>query len=44
VTDPEIHAAVVAEERRQQNHVELIASENFVSGAILDGAEGPLRC
>lgn len=35
-TDPEVYAAVAAEERRQQNHVELIASENFASAAILE--------
>ena len=36
VSDPEVFAAVEAEGKRQQNHVELIASENFVSGAILE--------
>jgi len=36
VSDPEVFAAVESEGKRQQNHVELIASENFVSGAILE--------
>ncbi|MEM7351782.1 MAG: serine hydroxymethyltransferase, partial [Acidobacteriota bacterium] len=34
--DPEIHAAVVAERRRQADGLELIASENFVSTAVLE--------
>ncbi len=34
--DPEIHAAVVAEARRQAEGLELIASENFVSRAVLE--------
>ncbi|HAT19941.1 MAG TPA: ribose 5-phosphate isomerase B [Verrucomicrobiales bacterium] len=41
VSDPEVFAVVEAEGRRQRNHVELIASENFVSGAILE-AQGSL--
>ena len=41
VSDPEVFAMVEAESRRQRNHVELIASENFVSGAILE-AQGSL--
>ena len=36
--DPEIHAAVVAERRRQAGGLELIASENFVSPAVLEAA------
>ncbi len=35
-TDPEIAAAVGREEGRQRDGVELIASENFVSSAVLD--------
>lgn len=35
-TDPEIHAAIVAEERRQRNNIELIASENFASPAVME--------
>ncbi|MFQ5890651.1 MAG: serine hydroxymethyltransferase [Gemmatimonadota bacterium] len=34
--DPEIHRAIAAEARRQRGGVELIASENFVSRAVLD--------
>src|SRR5690606_32366024 len=33
--DPEVAAAVEAERRRQNTHIELIASENFVSDAVL---------
>ncbi len=36
--DPEIHEAVSAERRRQAQGLELIASENFVSRAVLDAA------
>ncbi len=36
--DPAVHAAVVLETARQQSHVELIASENFVPPAILEAA------
>ena len=34
--DPEVHAALVAEEDRQSDGIELIASENIVSRATLD--------
>lgn len=34
--DPEIDAAIENELRRQQEHIELIASENIVSRAVLD--------
>lgn len=33
--DPELAAAIHAEEKRQQDHVELIASENYVSCAVM---------
>ena len=33
--DPEIYAAIREEERRQLSKLELIASENFVSPAVL---------
>jgi len=33
--DPEIYAALVAEKERQQNGIELIPSENYVSPAVL---------
>jgi glycine hydroxymethyltransferase len=34
--DPEIFAAVVAEEKRQRENIELIASENFTSRAVME--------
>ncbi|HIQ11884.1 MAG TPA: serine hydroxymethyltransferase [Caldilineales bacterium] len=34
-SDPEVYAAIEQERRRQQDHVELIASENYVSRAVL---------
>ncbi len=36
--DPEIYTAVCKEARRQQENIELIASENFVSPAVLEAA------
>src|SRR6187455_2321054 len=36
--DPEIAAAIADEARRQADGLELIASENFVSGAVLEAA------
>jgi glycine hydroxymethyltransferase len=33
--DPEIFAAIEAENRRQEEHIELIASENYTSPAVL---------
>jgi glycine hydroxymethyltransferase len=35
-SDPELHAAVRGELKRQQNQIELIASENIVSRAVLE--------
>jgi glycine hydroxymethyltransferase len=35
-TDPEVFAAVVAEEQRQRCNIELIASENFASPAVME--------
>ena len=35
-TDPEVYKAVTDELIRQQNHIELIASENIVSQAVLE--------
>ena len=35
-TDPEIYEAIAAERTRQSNQIELIASENFVSRAVLE--------
>ena len=34
-TDPELHKAINDELKRQQQHIELIASENIVSQAVL---------
>ena len=34
--DPDIHKAIRDELNRQQNHIELIASENIVSQAVLE--------
>jgi len=33
--DPEVNAAIQAENRRQEEHIELIASENYTSPAVL---------
>ena len=35
-TDPEIAAAIAAEHHRQVEHIELIASENFTSQAVME--------
>ncbi len=40
--DPEVHAAIVDETARQTEKIELIASENFVSKAVLEAAGSPL--
>jgi len=40
--DPEVEAAVTAELKRQQNNLELIASENFASIAVLEAQGTPL--
>ncbi|MGA9115853.1 MAG: serine hydroxymethyltransferase [Bacteroidota bacterium] len=40
--DPEVHAAVLGEIRRQNSKLELIASENFVSMAVLEAVGSPL--
>ena len=37
-TDPEIYQAIQAELRRQNDNIELIASENFTSIAVLEAA------
>ncbi len=34
-TDPEIWQAIVAENQRQEEHIELIASENYASAAVM---------
>jgi glycine hydroxymethyltransferase len=35
-TDPELFAAITAENRRQEDHIELIASENYVSWPVME--------
>ena len=37
--DPQVYDIVVAERARQDDGLELIASENFVSEAVLDAAK-----
>ena len=37
-TDPEVYASIKKELARQRNNIELIASENFVSEAVLNAA------
>lgn len=39
-TDPELYAAIVGETHRQSEKLELIASENFVSEAVLEALGG----
>ncbi|MBG9387502.1 serine hydroxymethyltransferase [Caenimonas aquaedulcis] len=34
-TDPELWAAILAENKRQEEHIELIASENYASPAVM---------
>ena len=41
-TDPEIAAAIEAEIARQNSHIELIASENWVSHAVMAAMGSPL--
>ena len=36
IADPELHKAISDELKRQQQHIELIASENIVSQAVLE--------
>ncbi|MEM7441369.1 MAG: ribose 5-phosphate isomerase B [Pseudomonadota bacterium] len=36
LSDPDVFAVISAEEQRQRNHVELIASENFASEAVME--------
>lgn len=42
VQDPELAAAIFAEVARQRSKIELIASENFVSQAVLEACGSPL--
>ena len=39
-TDPELYAAIIGETHRQSEKLELIASENFVSEAVLEALGG----
>ncbi len=41
-TDPELFEAMQAEVERQRAHIELIASENFVSPAVMEAMGSPL--
>ena len=41
-SDPEVFAAVGNELRRQRSSIELIASENFVSLAVMEAVGSPL--
>ncbi len=41
LTDPDVFAALLDEESRQRNNIELIASENFASPAVME-AQGSL--
>ena len=40
--DPEIAQAIVDEQERQNSHIELIASENWVSKAVMAAMGSPL--
>ncbi|MBO7411880.1 MAG: serine hydroxymethyltransferase, partial [Ottowia sp.] len=40
--DPDVSAAIDAENRRQEDHIELIASENYASPAVLQAAGSQL--
>jgi glycine hydroxymethyltransferase len=41
-TDPELFAAIQAENARQEHHIELIASENYASPAVMAAQGSPL--
>ena len=41
VVDPEIAQAIVEEQERQNSHIELIASENWVSKAVMAAMGSP---
>lgn len=36
ITDPELFASIVKENQRQEDHIELIASENYTSPAVME--------
>ena len=37
--DPELWSAIQAENRRQEDHIELIASENYVSAPVMEAQD-----
>lgn len=41
-SDPQIYSAMQSELQRQRDHIELIASENFVSRAVMEAMASPL--
>ena len=41
-TDPEIADAIMAARERQNSHIELISSENWVSKAVMAAMGSPL--
>ena len=42
ITDPQVAAAITAEMERQNTHIELIASENWVSRAVMAAMGSPM--
>ena len=42
LTDPELTSAISDELTRQRNSIELIASENYVSLAVMEAVGSPL--
>ena len=40
--DPAVYASIVSELQRQRDYIELIASENFVSPAVMEAMGSPL--
>ena len=40
--DPQVAEAIEAEQKRQNSHIELIASENWVSKAVMAAMGSPL--
>ena len=42
VSDPAIYELIQKETERQQSHIELIASENFVSKSVMEAMGSPL--
>jgi len=41
--DPELAKAIAAETQRQEDHVELIASENYTSPAVMKAQDSQLE-